>query len=95
MANMKSEERELIKRRIGAIIDGPSVQPSPCPYCGRQPDIEPCEPWPRSAGPQPWYAGCYQAGEREHFVGCNGDSKADAIKNWEREVAKYAASPAR
>ena len=64
--------------------------PTPCPICGRQPDIEICEPWPRGHGPAPWYAGCYQGGEREHFVGCNGDTRADAVKSWEIECREAA-----
>jgi hypothetical protein len=67
----------------------------PCPYCGRQPDISLCEPRPSHAGPQPWYAGCYWPGEREHFVEANGDTRADAERGWEREVAKHTASPVR
>lgn len=62
---------------------------SPCPYCNRQPQVEKCEPWPRDAGPQPWYVGCYQGGDREHFIGSNGDTREDAISNWEREVRDH------
>lgn len=69
--------------------------PTPCPYCGRQPDVSRCEPWPRGFGSAPWYAGCYQSGAREHFVGGNGGTEAEAIKTWEGEVAKHAASPVR
>ena len=58
----------------------------PCPYCGRQPDISRCEPWPAHAGPQPWYAGCYQMGEHEHFVGGNGETRAEAEHVWQAEV---------
>lgn len=67
--------------------------PTPCPYCGRQPHIERCEPWPKEAGPQPWYAGCYSGGEREHFIGTNGDTRADALKNWEQEVNRHDPQP--
>jgi len=64
---------------------------TPCPYCGRQPDVDKCEPWPKDAGPQPWYAHCYVSGSREHFIGVNGDTRADALKNWEIEVRDHRA----
>lgn len=60
--------------------------PTPCPHCGRQPEIERCESWPRDIGPAPWYVGCYQSGEREHFVGGNGVTKDAALAQWERLV---------
>lgn len=60
--------------------------PTPCPHCGRQPEVERCEPWPRDLGPAPWYVGCYQSGDAEHFVGVNGDDKRDALAQWEREA---------
>lgn len=63
---------------------------TPCPYCKRQPTVDRCEPWPAEHGPAPWYAGCYQPGEREHCVAVNGDDKADAIKQWEKTVAEMA-----
>lgn len=69
--------------------------PSRCPYCNRLPQVEKCEPWSKEDGPQPWYAGCYSTAPREHFVGGNGTSALDAVKTWEREVAKHAASPVR
>ena len=63
--------------------------PTPCPHCGRQPKIETCEPWPRNAGSVPWYVGCYFSGTPEHFIGVNGDTKAEALEEWERETAKH------
>lgn len=38
----------------------------------------------------PWYAGCYRMTPEEHFVGVNGDSRADAIREWNAEVSKIA-----
>lgn len=64
------------------------IVPVACPICGRPPDIGPCEPWPTSEGPQPWYAGCYAIVPTEHYVGVNGDDMLDAIRNWNVEVAK-------
>ena len=64
---------------------------TPCPYCKRQPTVDECEPWPKNLGPPAWYAGCYQPGEREHCVAVNGDTKADAIAQWEKTVAEMAA----
>lgn len=61
---------------------------TPCPYCGRQPLVAVCEPWPRNVGAAPWYAGCYLGGSREHFVGGNGTTRAEALATWEAEVAK-------
>lgn len=60
----------------------------PCPICGRQPDVSRCEPWSKTDGPAPWYAGCYQASGPEHFVGGNGDTKADAERVWNDEAKK-------
>lgn len=59
--------------------------PTPCPFCGRQPQVERCEPWNKSDGPQPWYAGCYTTAPVEHFVGGNGGTKAEAVEEWERQ----------
>ena len=59
----------------------------PCPYCGRDPVIETCGPWPKDAGPAPWHVGCYAGGNDEHYIGANGDTRADAIAAWDREVA--------
>lgn len=64
-------------------------KPSPCPYCGDQPDIGRCEPWPKDAGPQPWYVSCYKSGEHEHHVGENGYTREEAIENWELEVPRH------
>ena len=57
-----------------------------CPICGSQPDIGRCEPWPRDAGPQPFYATCYQSGDNEHCIGVNGDTRLDTIRNWNATV---------
>lgn len=59
---------------------------TPCPRCGRLPQIERCEPWARKYGPAPWYAGCYREGNDEHFIGGNGDTRDAAIAEWERQV---------
>lgn len=59
---------------------------SPCPRCGAKPDIEKCWPWPHGCGPAPWYVGCYSGGNDEHFVGVNGDTRKEALANWEIEV---------
>lgn len=63
---------------------------TPCPYCGRLPEVDLCEPWPRNHGPAPWYAACYKAGEREHCVAVGGDTKAGAIAQWETTAAALA-----
>ncbi len=39
-------------------------------------------------GPAPWYVGCYKGGGDEHFVGVNGDTKAEALRLWREEVAE-------
>lgn len=62
----------------------------PCPVCGSVPDVEPCEPWPKDAGPQAWYVGCYRQQPVEHFRGVNGDDRADALKNWSKLVSEAA-----
>lgn len=63
---------------------------TPCPVCGRQPEVSPCEPWPSGCGPKPWYAGCYQPSSPEHFVGGTGATRSEAIAAWQRSVAKHA-----
>lgn len=60
----------------------------PCPVCGRQPEVAPCEPWPTGEGPRPWYAGCYQASGPEHFVGGTGATKHEALAEWQRVAAE-------
>ncbi len=67
--------------------------PTPCPICGRQPDIDIVEPWPRGYGPAPWYAVCYQPGSNEHCVGADNDpsTKQEAIDGWERAVSALGA----
>lgn len=65
----------------------PTAVLKPCPHCGRDPIIETCEPWPKGLGPQPWHVGCYQGGNDEHYIGADGDTRAEAIANWDREVA--------
>ncbi len=59
----------------------------PCPYCKRRPHLERCEPWSEKYGAQPWYVGCYQSGDDEHFIGANGDTRDEAIRNWIKAVA--------
>lgn len=59
-----------------------------CPHCGSQPDVSRCEPWPRGEGPAPWYAGCYRGGSDEHFIGGNGDTRAEAEAVWTEAVRK-------
>lgn len=66
-----------------------------CPRCGSQPEVDRCEPWPRSLGPAPWYVGCYRSGSNEHFVGVNGDTQADAIAEWDREALRVSLEPMR
>lgn len=67
-------------------------QLTPCPFCGSQPTVEICEPWPRHYGRQPWYAGCYRGGAREHFIGGNGVTRREAVAEWERVVAERVAA---
>lgn len=62
---------------------------SPCPYCNSPPDVGPCTGWPRNMGKPPWHVGCYRSGDREHYIGVNGDTKAEALENWEREVRDH------
>lgn len=65
--------------------------PTPCPVCGRQPDVDFVDPWPKRLGPPPWYALCYQGGDNEHFVGGDRDdgfdTKEQALAEWERVCA--------
>jgi len=58
------------------------------PTCNRLPKIGRCEPWPKDAGPQPWYAVCYSLGPYEHAVGVNGDSHHDVMEKWNAEVTR-------
>lgn len=62
-----------------------------CPVCGSDPYVTQVEPWPRGHGPAPWAAGCYRTIPVEHFVGVNGDDRADAIHLWNIETAKVTA----
>lgn len=62
-----------------------------CPVCNRQPDVGMCEPWPKSAGTQPWHAGCYGTKPVEHYIGGNGDTRKEAVAVWEAERNKYIA----
>ena len=64
------------------------MTPNPCPVCGRKPDVDRCGPWPKDSGPAPWYVGCYDPGIDEHFRGVNGDTKSDAINQWNELTAK-------
>lgn len=61
-------------------------EPVPCPKCGADPSVEECAPWPKEYGRAPWYVGCYRGGSNEHFVGVNGDTRREAIENWNREA---------
>lgn len=63
----------------------------PCPHCGRQPDIDECGPPPAGwRGKLGWYAGCYQPGNDEHFVGVNGDTRVEAVRLWNVEARRIA-----
>ena len=62
----------------------------PCPRCGRAPDIDECGPVPRGEKHLGWYAGCYQPGADEHFIGVNGDTRDEVIDNWNLEAARPA-----
>ncbi len=59
----------------------------PCPQCGRDPVIERCEPWQKDMGPQPWHVGCYQGGSDEHYVGADGDTRDEAVANWDKAAS--------
>lgn len=59
----------------------------PCPACGRRPEIGQCTPWPTELGLPPWYIGCYSYEPVEHFVGSNGDTYAEAVREWNRIAA--------
>lgn len=66
---------------------GPHLpEPERCPTCGLRPVLGLCEPWPKDAGAQPWYAICYSLRPIEHCVGVNGDSFRDAVEKWNAEV---------
>ena len=86
--------KETSRREIMAAIDADMEKRvakmllPPCPVCGHDPLVEQCEPWDKSLGPPPWYVGCYAGGSDEHFVGVNGDTKAEALRLWREEVAK-------
>jgi len=56
----------------------------PCPTCGRRPEIGQVAPWPAKLGLPPWYIGCYSNEPVEHFVGCNGDTHGEAVREWNR-----------
>lgn len=58
-----------------------SEKPKPCPICGRQPDVDAC-----GGHNGPWYANCYLGGNNEHFIGVNGDDRADTIREWNKAV---------
>lgn len=59
-----------------------------CPICGGSPYVEEVEPWNTKNGPAPWAAGCYRMVPFEHFVGVNGDTERDAIREWNTEAGK-------
>ena len=56
-----------------------------CPICSSAPYVEEC--WHKG----PWAVGCYKMLPFEHFVGVNGDSRLDAIREWNIEAVKVAA----
>lgn len=58
----------------------------PCPYCQAQPDFGRCEPWPKCESPAPYYIGCYQSGDDEHFVGGNADTLAGLRAVWDEAI---------
>lgn len=61
---------------------------SKCPVCSSDPYVEQVESWPGRLGAAPWAVGCYKMIPTEHFVGVNGDTKEQALSNWEYEVKK-------
>jgi len=38
-----------------------------------------------------WHAGCYSLRPDEHYIGVNADSRLDAVRQWNAEVAKIEA----
>ena len=65
-----------------------------CPVCGRKPDIDVVTGWPRDRkafGKPPWYADCFAFGNDEHCVGASGDTKQEAIRNWNAQVSRLRA----
>lgn len=59
-----------------------------CPVCGSRPSIEECGPRPRGCPPLGWRAGCYSVIPEEHYIGVNADTRLDAVRQWNQEVAK-------
>lgn len=59
-----------------------------CPICGDRPDVGECGPATKETGPLGWYAGCYKPSGPEHCVMANGDTRSQAIINYNAEVAK-------
>ncbi len=75
---------------------GPRSRPqevAPCPVCGRAPDIGRCGPWPKKYGPAPWYAACFSMYPREHYMGAGGNSRSEAIDEWNERAAASAPAP--
>lgn len=64
------------------------ITPVPCPICERPVRAEQVGPWPRSQGPAPWHCGCYGLLPNEHYIGVNGDTEAEAIRNYNAEASK-------
>ena len=60
-----------------------------CPVCGRMPEIERCEPWPKKFGSAPWYVGCYRQTPREHFIGGNADTLDGVNLVWRDAVVQH------
>lgn len=61
-----------------------------CPICKSRPDIGLCEPWPKDAGPQPFYACCYRMMPFEHCIAVNGGSRRDVLDRWDEESRRSA-----
>jgi len=92
LAPTKTQRRRQTWANVIIPVDRAVKEPtamSPCPYCGSAPTVERCDPWEERYGKAPWYVGCYRDGDREHFIGVNGETKDDALKNWERAVADH------
>lgn len=65
---------------------GAKLTVKPCPVCGKQPDVDRCHPGPG------WYANCYGLRPYEHNIGGNGETRDEAIAEYNAEVALSPAS---